>query len=158
MSLGSLLNASGPLPSMAGITSSSTSSQTYHPSPEPAQMLWGEEEPQLVRHRRRLVMKPNKTPEDIKTLWAMLPPLRDQYGNLYYEDSNPMQYSLLSPEEKKKMDEHTCLHHRGVLLRIPELQGPPPSPYQHLADIWKPEKCKESYPAQGSKRRCSHQD
>jgi len=97
-------------------------------------------------------MKPNKMPEEIKTLWAMLPLLRDQYSNLYYKDSNPMQYSLLSPEEKKKMDEHACLHCRGVLLQMTKLQGLPPSLYQHLADVWKPEKCKESYPAQGSKR------
>jgi len=84
-------------------------------------MLWGEEDPQLVRHRRRLAWKPNKTPEEIKMLWWMLPPLRDQYGNLYYEDTNPMQYSLPSPEEKRRMDEHARQHRREDLLRMPKL-------------------------------------
>jgi len=121
-------------------------------------MLWGEEDPQLVRHRRRLARKPNKTPEEIKMLWWMLPPLRDQFGNLYYEDTNPMQYSLLSPEEKQRMDKHACQHRREDLLRMPKLQGPPPSLYLHLLDVWRPEKRKESYPAQGVKKRCSHQD
>jgi len=121
-------------------------------------MLVGEEDPQLVRHRHRLVMKPNKMPEEIKTLWAMLPPLRDQYGNLYYEDSNPMQYSVLLPEEKKKMDDHACLHRREDLPRMPLLQGPPPSPYSHLCEVWKPEKRKESYPASGTKKKRSRQE
>jgi len=103
-------------------------------------------------------MKPNKTLEEIKTLWAMLPPLRDQYGNLYYEDSNPMQYLLLSPEEKKKMDDHTCLHRQEDLPQMPVLQGLPPSLYSHLCEVWKPEKWKESYPASGSKKRRTHQD
>src|SRR6267142_1319443 len=48
-------------------------------------------------------------------LWWMLPPLRDQYGNLYYEDMNPMQYSLLLPEEKQKMDKHACRHRQEDL-------------------------------------------
>jgi len=97
-------------------------------------------------------------PEEIKMLWWMLLPLRDQYGNLYYEDTNPMQYSLLSPEEKRRMDEHACQHCWEDLLWMPKLQGPPPSPYLHLLDVWRPTKCKESYPAQGIKKRCSHQD
>jgi len=98
-------------------------------------MLWGEEDPQLVRHRRRLARKPNKTPEEIKMLWWMLLLLRDQFGNLYYKDMNPMQYSLLSPEEKQRMDEHSHRHRREDLLRMPKLQGPPPSPYLHLLDV-----------------------
>jgi len=102
-------------------------------------------------------MKPNKTLEEIKTLWAMLPPLRDQYGNLYYEDSNPMQYSLLLPEEKKKMDDHACLHCWEDLPQMLLLQGPPPSPYSHLCEVWKPEKQKVSYPTSGTKRKRSHQ-
>jgi len=115
-------------------------------------MLWGEEDLQLVRHRRRLVRKPNKMLEEIKMLWRMLPPLRDQYGNLYYEDTNPMQYLLLSPEEKQKMDEHAHQHCREDLPWMQILQGPPPSLYPHLLDMWRPEKCKESYPAQGVKK------
>jgi len=121
-------------------------------------MLWGEEDPQLVRHRRRLARKPNKTPEEIKMLWWMLPPLRDQFGNLYYEDTNPLQYSLPTPEEKQRMDEHARLHCREDLPRMLKLQGPPPSPYLHLLDVWRPEKRKESYPAQGVKKRRSLQD
>jgi len=121
-------------------------------------MLWGEEDPQLVRHRRRLAQKPNKTLEEIKMMWWMLPPLRDQYSNLYYEDTNPMQYLLLLPEEKQRMDKHAHWHRQEDLPRMLKLQGPPPSPYLHLLDVWKPEKHKESYPAQGVKRRCSHQD
>jgi len=121
-------------------------------------MLWGEEDPQLVRHHHRLAWKPNKTPEEIKMLWWMLLPLRDQFSNLYYKDTNPMQYSLLSPEEKQRMDEHTRQHHWEDLLWMPKLQGPPPSLYPHLLDIWRPEKCKESYPAQGVKKQRSHQD
>jgi len=97
-------------------------------------------------------------PEEIKMLWWMLPLLRDQYGNLYYEDMNPMQYSLLSPEEKHKMDEHACRHCQEDLPWMQILQGPPPSPYPHLLDMWRPEKCKESYLAQGVKKRRSHQD
>jgi len=88
----------------------------------------------------------------------MLPPLRDQYGNLYYEDTNPIQYSLLLPEEKQKMDKHTHQHCREALPRMQKLQGPPPSLYPHLADMWRPEKRKESYLAQGMKKRRSHQD
>jgi len=121
-------------------------------------MLVGEEDPQLVLHQCRLAMKPNKMPEEIKTLWEMLLPLRDQYGNLYYEDSNPMQYSVLSPEEKKKMDDHACLHCWEDLPRMPLLIGLPPSPYSHLYEVWKPEKRKESYPASGTKKKCSHQE
>jgi len=121
-------------------------------------MLWGEEDPQLLRYQCKLARKPNKTLKEIKMLWWMLPPLRDQYGNLYYEDMNPIQYSLLLPEEKQKMDEHACQHHWKALPRMPKLQGPPPSPYPHLADMWRPEKRKESYLAQGVKKRCSHQD
>jgi len=120
-------------------------------------MLWGEEDLQLVHHRHRLARKPNKMLEEIKMLWWMLLPLRDQYGNLYYEDMNPMQYSLLLPEEKQKMDKHACWHRREDLPRMPTLQGPPPLPYLHLLNVWRPEKCKESYPAQGVKKRCSHQ-
>jgi len=111
-------------------------------------MLWGEEDLQLVCHQRRLVRKPNKTPEEIKMLWWMLLPLRDQYGNLYYGDTNPMQYSLLLPEEKQKMDEHARWHHQEDLPQMQILQGPPPSLYPHLLDMWRLEKCKESYPAQ----------
>jgi len=121
-------------------------------------MLWGEEDPQLVRHRHRLARKPNKMPEEIKMLWWMLPSLRDQYGNLYYEDTNPMQYLLLLPEEKQKMDEHARRHHWEDLPQMQILQGPPPSPYPHLLDMWRPEKCKESYLAQGVKKQHSHQD
>jgi len=121
-------------------------------------MLWGEEDPQLVRHRRRLAWKPNKTPEEIKMLWWMLPPLRDQFGNLYYEDTNPMQYSLPLPEEKQRVDEHARRHRWEDLPRMTKLQGPPPSPYLHLLNVWRPEKRKESYPAQGVKRQRSHQD
>jgi len=119
-------------------------------------MLWGEEDPQLVHHRQRLAWKPNKTLEEIKMLWWMLPPLRDQFGNLYYKDTNPMQYSLLSQEEKQRMDEHARRHRQEDLPRMPKLQGPPPSPYLHLLNIWRPKKCKESYPAQGVKKRRSH--
>jgi len=115
-------------------------------------MLWGEEDLQLVRHRHRLAWKPNKTLEEIKMLWWMLPPLRDQFGNLYYEDTNPMQYSLLSPEEKQRMDKHARRHCQEDLLWMPKLQGPPPSPYLHLLDVWRPKKHKESYPAQGVKK------
>ena len=97
-------------------------------------------------------------PEEIKMLWWMLPLLRDQFGNLYYEDTNPMQYSLPLPEEKKRVDEHACQHRREDLPRMPKLQVPPPSPYLHLLDVWRPEKRKESYPAQGVKRQRSHQD
>jgi len=88
----------------------------------------------------------------------MLPPLRDQYSNLYYEDMNPMQYSLISPEEKRKMDEHARRHCWEDLPQMQKLQGPPPSPYLHLLDVWKPEKHKESYLAQGVKKQHSHQD
>jgi len=91
-------------------------------------------------------------PEEIKMLWWILPPLRDQYGNLYYEDSNPIQYSLPLPEEKKRMDKHTCQHCQEDLPRMPLLQGPPPSLYLHLLDVWRLEKHKESYPAQGVKK------
>jgi len=91
-------------------------------------------------------------PEEIKMLWWILPPLRDQYGNLYYEDSNPIQYSLPLPEEKKRMDEHACQHCQEDLPRMPLLQGPPPSLYLHLLDVWRLEKHKESYPAQGVKK------
>jgi len=98
-------------------------------------MLWGEEDLQLVRHRCKLVRKPNKTLEEIKMLWWMLPPLRDQYGNLYYEDMNPMQYSLLLPEEKQKMDKHAHQHHQEDLPQMQKLQGPPPSLYPHLLNI-----------------------
>jgi len=115
-------------------------------------MLWGEEDPQLVRHRHRLARKPNKMLEEIKMLWWMLPPLRDQYSNLYYEDTNPMQYSLLLPEEKQKMDKHAHRHHREALPWMSKLQGPPPSLYPHLLDIWRLEKRKESYLAQGVKK------
>jgi len=121
-------------------------------------MLWGEEDLQLVRHRRRLAQKPNKTPEEIKMLWWMLPPLRDQFSNLYYKDMNPMQYSLLSPEEKQRMDKHARWHRWEDLPWMSKLQGPPPSPYLHLLDMWRPKKCKESYLAQGVKKRRSHQD
>src|SRR5882672_399497 len=152
MILGSLLNASGLSTSKGGTSSSNASSPPYHPSPEHVQMLWGEEDPQLVHHHCRLAWKPNKTPEEIKMLWWMLPPLRDQYSNLYYKDMNPMQYSLILPEEKQKMDEHAHQHRWEDLPRMPTLQGLPPSPYLHLLDVWRPEKRKESYPAQGVKK------
>jgi len=115
-------------------------------------MLWGEEDPQLVCHQCRLARKPNKMLEEIKMLWWMLPPLRDQYSNLYYKDMNPIQYSLLLPEEKQKMDEHARRHRQEDLPQMPMLQGPPPSLYLHLLDMWRPEKCKESYPGQGVKK------
>jgi len=90
-------------------------------------------------------------------LWWMLPLLRDQYGNLYYKDTNPIQYLLPLPEEKQKMDEHARQHHWEDLPWMPMLQGLPPSLYLHLLDVWKPQKHKESYLAQGVKKQCSHQ-
>ena len=104
----------------------------------------------------RLWRKPNKTWEEWQLMWDLAPPLRDAEGRPWRE---PILHTPpLSQSITKKLDEHAHQHRPGALAPMPRLQGPPPSPYLHLLDQWRPQKRKESYPAQGLKRRREHQD
>jgi hypothetical protein len=122
---------------------------------------WAEEFPQLVSQQHKLLRKINKMREEWDKLWDLLPPLRYPNRSLWgWEDTTCFQFpgsKSMAELRKARQEEHRRQLQQVSLLPNPILQGLTPSSYQ-FPDMWRPEKCKTSYPAQGVKRQRSHQD
>jgi len=131
---------------------------TFHPAEEDmVEGLWyDEEDRQVAKIRRRLFRKSNKTPEDWRLLWDLAPPFRTPEGWFWVDPFHLTPH--LTPSQMQRMNEHAYNHRPGALPPTPLLQGPPPSPYHPPANMWRPEKRKESYPAAGTKKRRVSQD
>jgi hypothetical protein len=116
---------------------------------------WAEEFPQLVSQQCKLLRKIDKIREEWDKLWDLLLPLQYPNRSLWgWEDTMCFQflgYKSMAELRKARQEEHRRQLRQASLPPNPVLQGPPPSPYQFL-DIWRLEKCKASYPAQGAKR------
>jgi hypothetical protein len=122
---------------------------------------WEEMYPFLAKRWNQLLRKLHKTREEWDKLWDLLLllqyPRESRWG--WEEGTTTFQFPSSSKEELRRAQQEECRRwlRQASLLPNLVLQGPPPSPYQ-FSDMWRPEKCKASYPAQGAKRQCSCQD
>ena len=117
-----------------------------------ARGLVDEEDRQTRKMRRKLYLKRGKTAEEWQQMWDLAPPLMGPGSWFWSEPSHLTPH--LSPSASKQIadEEQVRQRRREALPPIPRLQGPPPSPYSHLTEQWKPQKRKESYPAHGVKK------